>query len=169
MRRLPWLAIALAVAGIDLATKSAAFSFLAEGETHWVFGRWFGLYEVRNPGITGGMLSGVPPVAISALTGVAALGFAICILRAKDPPTLTRLCLALILGGALGNLYDRIAFNWVRDFIEVWPGLAWPSQKSWLYHWPTFNLADAAIVVGVIGLMVSAFFFGKSEKVKESE
>ena len=51
MRRLPWLVIALAVAGIDLFSKSAAFASLNEGETEWVFGQWFGLTEVLNPGI----------------------------------------------------------------------------------------------------------------------
>jgi signal peptidase II len=156
--------IALAVAGIDLVSKSAAFASLDEGETEWVYGQWFGLTEVLNPGITGGLLKGVPPIVISALTGAAAAGIAIWILRGKALPARNRLCLALILGGALGNLYDRVVYDRVRDFIDVWPGLAWPSQRSWLYHWPTFNLADAAIVAGVIGLMVSALFFEKSGK-----
>jgi signal peptidase II len=168
LRRLPWLLVALAVAGIDLFSKSTVFAALNEGETDWVFGRWFGLTEVLNPGITGGMLSGVPPAVISALTGAAVLGIVIWILRSKDLPALNILCLALILGGALGNLYDRIVYDRVRDFIDVWPGLAWPSQRSWLYHWPTFNVADIAIVVGVAGLMVMSLFFSKDGKAAES-
>jgi len=168
LRRLPWLLLALAVAGIDLATKSAVFDSLAAGDTYWVFGHWFGLVEVLNPGITGGMLKGVPPAVISALTGAAALGIAVWILRGKLLPVPNRLFLALILGGALGNLYDRVAYGRVRDFIDVWPGLAWPSQRSWLYHWPTFNFADAAIVAGVAGLMVMAFFFSKDAGARET-
>ncbi len=169
MRRLPWLAIALIVAGIDMATKSAVFASLKPGDTLWIFGEWFGFTQVLNPGITGGMLKGLPPFALSAMTGVAAIGIAVWILRGKDLSGLNCLCLALILGGALGNLYDRVVFDRVRDFIDVWPGLAWPSQRSWLYHWPTWNLADAAIVAGVIGLMVSSFFFAKSGKAVSSE
>lgn len=169
MRRLPWLVIALVVAGIDLWTKTAVFESLQSGETRWILGQWFGFTEVLNPGITGGMLKGVPPAVISALTGAAAIGIAVWILRGTDLPALNRLCLALILGGALGNLYDRVVFKMVRDFIDVWPGLAWPSQRSWLYHWPTWNVADAAIVAGVIGLMVSAFFFGKKPGAVDSE
>jgi signal peptidase II len=168
LRRLPWLFVALAVAGLDLLSKRAAFGALKEGEMNWVFGQWFGLTEVLNPGITGGMLRGVPPAAISALTGAAVLGIAIWVLRSKNLPVLNRLCLALILGGAIGNLYDRIVYERVRDFIDVWPGLAWPSQRSWLYHWPTFNVADVAIVVGVAGLMVSSLFFSKDGKATES-
>jgi signal peptidase II len=166
--RLPWLVIALIVAGIDLWTKSAVFDSLSSGETRWIFGQWLGFTEVLNPGITGGMLKGVPPLAISALTGVAATGIAVWILRGKNLPILNCLCLALILGGAIGNLYDRIVYERVRDFIDVWPGLAWPSQRSWLYHWPTFNVADVAIVVGVAGLMVSSLFFSKDGKAAES-
>ena len=54
-----------------------------------------------------------------ALTGAAALGLAIWLLRGKDLSVLNRLCLALILGGALGNLYDRVVYDKVRDFIDV--------------------------------------------------
>jgi signal peptidase II len=169
VKRLSWLIVAAAIAGLDLLTKSVAFASLNAGETVWIFGKWFGFTEVLNPGITGGMLKGVPPWAISTLTGAAAVGLAIWILKGKDLDFFGRLCLALILGGALGNLYDRVVYERVRDFIDVWPGLAWPSQRSWLYHWPTFNLADAAIVAGVIGLMAGTFFGGSKKKAVESE
>ena len=57
----------------------------------------------------------------------------------------------LILGGAIGNLYDRVQYDAVRDFIEVWFG----DLKGW--HWPTFNVADIALVVG-IGLLILRSF-----------
>ncbi len=64
------------------------------------------------------------------------------------------ICLGLILAGALGNLYDRVTFNAVRDFIYLFPGvhlpfgLHWPSGESRLYPW-IFNVADMSLVVGV--------------------
>jgi signal peptidase II len=54
---------------------------------------------------------------------------------------LLQIALSLILGGALGNLYDRIAFGYVVDFLEFYVGA---------YHWPSFNIADSAITVGVV-------------------
>jgi signal peptidase II len=168
LKRLPWLLLALAVVLADLFTKSSVFSSLAEGETEWLAGEWLGLVRVLNPGITGGLLSGLDPRIISALTVIAVLGIAVWLCRGKSLTTLNRACLALILGGAVGNLYDRIVFGQVRDFIDVWPGLAWPSQGSWLYHWPTFNIADAAIVAGVVGLVLSAFFFSRPKLAEET-
>jgi len=59
--------------------------------------------------------------------------------------TLTSVALALILGGALGNLYDRVRFSYVVDFLEV---------HIVHYHWPDFNVADSAIVVGACLLLL---------------
>jgi len=59
--------------------------------------------------------------------------------------TLTSVALALILGGAIGNLYDRWVFKFVVDFLEV---------HIWRYHWPDFNVADSAIVVGACLLLL---------------
>ena len=69
------------------------------------------------------------------------------------------LCLAMILAGALGNMYDRIRYGAVRDFLYIFPGtdlpfgLQWPSGGTRLYPW-IFNIADAALVVGVLMLML---------------
>ena len=62
--------------------------------------------------------------------------------------------LAFVLGGALGNLYDRLAYGYVIDFIDVY-------YQSW--HWPVFNLADSAITLGVILILLDSFF-GDAEK-----
>ena len=67
--------------------------------------------------------------------------------------TATSLGLALILGGALGNAYDRLRFGYVIDFLEV---------HIIHYHWPDFNVADSAIVVGGILLLYDAMFAGKN-------
>ena len=67
----------------------------------------------------------------------------------------TALALALILGGAIGNLYDRIRFASVIDFIEV---------HIFTYHWPDFNVADSSIVVGACLLLLDAFFAKQPSK-----
>ncbi len=79
----------------------------------------------------------------------------------RSPPQawLFHLCLGMILAGALGNMYDRMRFGAVRDFLYLFPGtnlpfsLRWPSGDTRLYPW-IFNIADAALVIGVILLLV---------------
>ena len=66
----------------------------------------------------------------------------------------TRLALALILGGAAGNVIDRVVYGYVIDFIDVY-------YESW--HWPAFNVADAAISVGAFLLLLDAFQGGKEK------
>ena len=58
--------------------------------------------------------------------------------------------LALILGGAVGNLYDRITLGYVVDFIDIY-------YRDW--HWPAFNIADSAITVGAVMLLIDGFWF----------
>ena len=62
--------------------------------------------------------------------------------------------LALILGGAVGNLWDRISFGYVIDFIDVY-------HRVW--HWPAFNVADSAICIGVALLILDAFWFDRAQ------
>ena len=159
MKRLAYLSLTVLVVVADLVSKSAAFAALGAGETKWIFGEFLGLTEVLNPGITGGMLgSALDAKYITILTGLATIAILVYMLRSRSLGRVHLVGLALILGGAIGNLYDRLQFGKVRDFIDVWPRLAFPSDRSWLYHWPTFNLADSAIVVAV-GLMVAHWLF----------
>jgi len=69
--------------------------------------------------------------------------------RLKDGGTLITLGLSLILGGAVGNLIDRLRFREVVDFLDVFVGS---------YHWPAFNVADAAITIGTFLIVISLFF-----------
>lgn len=79
--------------------------------------------------------------------------------RSQSRAWMFHLCLAMILAGALGNMYDRMRFGAVRDFLYLFPGTDlplgwhWPSGDSRLYPW-IFNIADAALVVGVLLLML---------------
>ena len=167
MRRLPAFVLALLVAAADLISKSLVFDALAPGDIRYVAGEWFRLTRVLNPGVTGGLGGGLPPQVFVVLTSLAVVGIVVYMVRSRTATRMMLLGLALILGGAAGNLYDRIAFAKVRDFIDILPGLSW--GPSWLEHWPTFNLADVAIVCGVILLIFLTLFFGKEKEKEKGE
>ena len=92
--------------------------------------------------------------------GVVAGGLVVWFAHRKDAKgLLVQLALGLVLGGAIGNLFDRLSLGYVRDFVDVcyWPGK----------HWPAFNVADAGICVGAVYLAAHAFWFMPKGKRKE--
>lgn len=124
---------------------------------------WDNFWHFRyaeNPGAAWSFMGNAPDdIRLPFLLGIA---IAACVgivwYYRKSPSQLTRWSLALILGGALGNLFDRIRFGYVIDFIDWhWYDL----------HWPTFNIADVAIVVGV-GIMVLEMFRGEEGAAQKS-
>ncbi len=114
---------------------------------------------VCNQGISWGLLQGDSPVKRWALT---AFAFFMCAVlyyvlgRSRD--VLTRLSLGLVIGGAIGNGIDRALFGAVTDFIDF---------GDIGFHW-VFNVADSAITVGVIGLILASFIQDKREKAAKS-
>lgn len=136
--------VAVLVCVADQATKAWALARLHPGRPTPLIPGLVDLTLVLNPGVAFGMLAGVPPGwrwVVSAVS-VAALVM-LCVLGARvlaQEGRLGRMALALVFGGAAGNLVDRWRFGAVVDFIDLhWQG----------YHWPAFNLADSAITVGV--------------------
>jgi signal peptidase II len=87
--------------------------------------------------------------ALIAFTCLAALGVLIALIRMGSAITLTTFALALILGGAIGNVHDRIVYGSVVDFIEV---------HIFSYHWPDFNIADSSIVTGACLLLLDSLW-----------
>ena len=85
---------------------------------------------------------------------LAAVAVLVALLKLGRTVSATSVALALILGGALGNAYDRLRFGSVIDFLEV---------HIVHYHWPDFNVADSAIVTGGILLLLDALFSSKVE------
>lgn len=106
-----------------------------------------------NPGVTFGILPGETTL-ILVLTGVATVALFIWLAGTRSRSKCLHVGLAIILAGAIGNLYDRILWNKVRDFILVYLGDL-PSP-SWT--WPNFNVADMGIVCGVILVLWDALF-----------
>ncbi|MDA0353388.1 MAG: signal peptidase II [Chloroflexi bacterium] len=143
-RLAPLLLVAAVVFAIDQVTKALIRGWLAEGE------RWpsdFTLLQishVENSGAAFGMLQGAGPLLIVTTSAAIAL-IALTMLRAESYPRSHLYMLAMILGGAIGNLTDRIARGSVTDFID-------PT------HYPSFNIADSAIVIGVSALLLLTLF-----------
>lgn len=131
---------------LDQASKWMVANAMALGEIRRVIPGLFNLTHVRNRGAAFGLLSNYdspwPAVFLIAFS-VAALALVLSLLW-RGPAPLTGVGLALILGGALGNLFDRLRDGSVVDFLDFHLGA---------YHWPAFNLADSAIVVGAVALV----------------
>ena len=138
-----FLLIAAAVVLLDQATKAGIRAWLHPGET-WPEG-WdlIHLSHVRNTGAAFGILQGAGDfLVVAALLGVGAITVLLLTLPATS--RWYPVALSAILGGAIGNLADRVRLGHVTDFIDPW-------------NYPAFNVADSAIVLGVITIAVLSF------------
>ena len=110
---------------------------------------------VWNPGVSFGMLQTNKAYVTYGLTIMAllvSLGFMVWLWR--DPKPWRAISIGMIVGGALGNVWDRLRFGAVADFIDI---------HVMGYHWPAFNIADAAITMGIVIILIETLFFS-SEK-----
>ncbi|ABC39549.1 signal peptidase II [Burkholderia thailandensis] len=141
----PWLGISLIVILFDQLTKIAVLKTFAYGAMHQLT-PFFNLTLIYNRGAAFGFLAtagGWQRWAFTAL-GIGATLVICYLLKRHGHQRLFSLSLALILGGALGNVIDRLIYGHVIDFLDFHVG-AW--------HWPAFNLADSAITVGAVLLI----------------
>jgi len=149
----------LIVLVLDLATKIAIDANLSYADKIPVIPGFFYLTHVRNTGAAFGLFSDAPQVyrmVFFISVSLIAVGIVIAFYRKLSPrDRLAALSLGLILGGAVGNLIDRIFRQEVVDFLHfrLWRG----------YSWPDFNVADSAIVVGV-GLLVLELLASEGEQ-----
>jgi signal peptidase II len=148
-RRTSYLLISVVVVALDQVTKWLVHQVMELHETRALVEGLLSLTYVRNRGAAFGILSDAElpyqSVLFSAvsLMALAAIGFYAWRLPAGN--RLARAALALIMGGALGNLMDRARLGYVIDFVDVFWGP---------HHWPAFNVADSAISVGVALLLL---------------
>ena len=140
----PLLLVASVVFAIDQVTKALIRGSLAIGERWPADVELLRLTHVENDGAAFGILQGAGPLLVITTTVAIAL-IALTLLRSDSYPRPQLYALALILGGAVGNLADRIIRGSVTDFID-------PT------HYPSFNLADSAIVIGVSAILVITLF-----------
>jgi signal peptidase II len=144
-RRLVYSGISLAVVVLDQITKAIVAARIPLHDTIPVIRGFFDLTHVRNTGAAFGLFASLSsPSRATILTAVAGGVFlAVLAWSLTSPVTFTRLqtALALVLGGAVGNLIDRVRFQSVTDFLRFY-------VDRW--EWPSFNVADSAISVGVL-------------------
>lgn len=176
-RLAPWLRLLLTcllVATADLSLKSWAFAHLADPpvvltrrnaadpvfwsthdfETRLLVPHLLAMHLVLNRGAVFGWAQGAQVVFI--LVSIAALiALPIVLWRSRPGQWVLHLALGLILGGAIGNLYDRVRYGAVRDMLWLFPGVHLPFGLTWgngqrgVYPW-IFNIADAALLCGVV-------------------
>lgn len=141
-----WFALAALVVVLDRASKLAVLAALEPGESVAVTG-FFNLVLVFNKGAAFSLLAGAPGwqnALFAAIAAVVAAVISVLLVRHAER-RLFSAALALILGGALGNLWDRLAYGHVVDFLDF-------HAAGW--HWPAFNAADSAITAGAGVLVV---------------
>jgi signal peptidase II len=155
MRKFHFL-IALAVVFLDRAAKWAVAKRISLHDTVQVIPGFFRLTHVENRGAAFGLFAESPAqwkIAVLVLFSIVALVIVSALLwRNSHSVSTTGVGLALILGGALGNLWDRLVSGRVVDFLLFYIGQ---------YQWPAFNVADSSIVIGA-GLLVIEILFTKS-------
>ncbi len=145
-----WYILAVVVFVFDQSTKWVVGYTFSYGEVVAVLPH-FNLTLVHNTGAAFSFLSdagGWQRWFLSLLAAVISGGLIYWIQTLPKTQVLLPMALALILGGALGNLVDRLLFGYVVDFIDWYYGS---------YHWPAFNIADAAICTGAVLLVVDTF------------
>jgi signal peptidase II len=148
-KALPWFLAAAAVVIVDRLTKWAMLDWLRPGEVVEVT-PFFNFVLVYNKGAAFSFLAGAPGWQTPLFAAVAVVASAVVSWLLWRHPARRLLCvgLALILGGALGNLWDRLEWGAVADFLDF---------HAFGWHWPAFNVADSAITVGAAILIVEGF------------
>ncbi len=149
-----WLAVILIA---DQLTKFIIDQTMPLHHSIPVIDNLFSLTYIRNTGAAFGVLSRSAAsfrLPFLVLFSVLAIGFVIMMLRRlPDRETGLITALAFILGGAIGNLIDRVAYGEVIDFLDVY----WSN-----FHWPAFNLADSAICLGVTAMLLDGLLLRRS-------
>jgi signal peptidase II len=147
------LVISAVVVVLDRITKLIVAKQLPNGQAHTVIPGIFRITDVHNTGAAFSMFAeSTSPTTIRNVL-IAFSVFAVLLIfamlwRVGRVMTVSSVALALILGGAFGNLYDRVRYHYVVDFLEV---------HIYHYHWPDFNVADSCIVIGACLLLLEIF------------
>jgi signal peptidase II len=142
----PWLLLAAAIFVADQWTKQWILDHYQHGDATYVTG-FFNIVRAHNPGAAFSFLAGASGWQRWFFTaiGVGAAVFIVWLLRAHAGQRLFSFSLALILGGAIGNVVDRLQHGYVVDFLDFhWAG----------WHFPAFNIADSGITVGAVLLIL---------------
>ena len=143
----PWLGVALAVVLLDQFTKVLILGYYQVGDTTYVTS-FFNVVRAHNTGAAFSFLAAASGWQRWFFTGIgiAAAVFIVWLLRSHAGQKLFSFALACILGGAVGNVFDRLVHGYVVDFIQI----HWHND----YYFPAFNVADSAITIGAVCLIL---------------
>ncbi|MFK7867299.1 MAG: signal peptidase II [Alphaproteobacteria bacterium] len=146
------LLLAAGIITADLWTKAWILSKYSNGELPEQVNGFFNLVLVLNSGVSFGFLRELGQYnayILSLLAGAITLFLFIWLIREKAPSLFIHLALGSAIGGAIGNIIDRVRFGAVVDFVDL---------HAFGYHWPAFNVADSAISIAMIALIILIFF-----------
>jgi signal peptidase II len=156
--RLRWLWLTLAIVLLDRVTKAWFEARTVEGWRHEIIHNFIYLVHSKNPGIAFGVFAdSTSPITRAILIAGSLIVIGILawlLVTGKIACAMGNAGLALLLGGAAGNVADRIFHGAVTDFFEVWLGT---------YHYPAFNVADSAITIGAALILLDVLFGRKQE------
>lgn len=149
--------VAVLVVALDQVVKAVVRSHLTLHESVTVIPGFFDLTRVHNTGAAYGFLDGVDfpfkTVLLACVAAAALIGLAAYAASLDPAQVLTRAGLTLVIGGAIGNLIDRISMGYVLDFVDVYRG-------NW--HFWAFNVADSAITIGVVLMILELLGLGRT-------
>lgn len=149
---LVFIVLATAITALDLYTKSWAFEFVPrDGQVHEVVEGTFKIAHHRNTGGMWGVGQDWPPWILRTIRIAAVLVIFLILAQTAPNDRGSLIALGLVMGGAIGNIHDSLRFGWVRDFLQF--DFGFPPFAPF----PTFNVADSAICVGVALLALQMF------------
>jgi len=154
--RMRILSISAFIIALDQATKLAIKARFFLGESKGLLGDFLRFTYIENPGMAFGIRIG-GKYFFTIFATLATIVILYYLYRIRHERFASRFALALILGGAVGNLIDRYAYGQVIDFVDVGLGAT---------RWPVFNVADSAVTVGMIMLMIFVLFERKTPREK---
>ncbi len=150
MSKLRYLLVSLLVLVLDQWTKWLVEAHLPHHTAEPVISGFLNLTHVRNTGVAFGLFASDVGsswlLTVLGLGALAAVGLYFWFAPSRDRGLL--IALSLVVGGAIGNLIDRISSGAVTDFVDVYVGA---------HHWPAFNVADSAISVGIVLMAIDSF------------
>ena len=147
--KLRYLLVSLGVLVLDQWTKWLVEVHLPHHSAQEIIPGFLNLNHVRNTGVAFGLFAsdgGGWLLTLLCLAALTAVGFYFWYAPSRDRNLLV--ALALVVGGAIGNLIDRVSSGAVTDFIDVYVGV---------HHWPSFNVADSAISIGIVLMAIDSF------------
>lgn len=153
------LFMAVMVVILDQISKIMVFEYLAKTQPVVEVTSFFNLVSAWNTGVSFSMFNNLGDAGIYILSGFSLMIVVFLIFwLSKEEALYMKLSLGAVIGGALGNVIDRVRLGAVFDFLDVHVNA---------YHWPAFNVADSFICIGAVLIVLDGIFFNKCEIVKD--